>query len=148
MLLIDRVSEVEEGRKVVAIKNITCNEPCYAELADGSGTELHAYPASLMVESFSQSAGILLFDLWKTKQHAEENIIMFGSMANVTFHRDVGPGDTLQHHVWLDFGAEDSAIISGKVMVGEEEVMSVERIAAVLRPRRQVFPPSGGKSGR
>lgn len=90
ILLVDRVLEVEKGKRIKAIKNVTINE----EFFNGHFPAKPIMPGMLILESMAQLAGILGF---KTtgKRPADGYIYLFVGADNVRFKRQVVPGDRL-----------------------------------------------------
>lgn len=87
-LFIDRVVEMEEGVRVVALKNVTMNEPFFI----GHFPEEPVMPGVLIVEALAQTGavGLLSMEAYKGK------IAYFGAIDKVKFRRKVVPGDTLR----------------------------------------------------
>jgi 3-hydroxyacyl-[acyl-carrier-protein] dehydratase len=134
MLLIDAVRELHLGSHIVAIKNITGNEPCYAGLDEQAGPRSLAYPGTLIIESFCQAAGVLYS---KTQQQAGKRVdglMLFGAISRFRFHDDALPGDTLEHRVRLDKGLANAGTFSGQVWVGGRPIAEVERVVFAIRP--------------
>lgn len=92
-LLVDRVTELNLGDKIVAYKNVTVNEPFF----NGHFPQAPIMPGVLIIEAMAQAAGILGF---KTvdKKPADGSIYMFVGADNMRFKRPVVPGDTLELH--------------------------------------------------
>ncbi len=133
MLLVDRVIELNPKESVIAHKAVTANEPCYRGIADNAPLSSFAYPASLIMESFSQSAGVILNTAWPTMTDSASHVVMFGAISKFNFFHDVMPGDIMEHHVTMDYCSKDTAIISGQVLVGGQVIAEVARVTAVLR---------------
>jgi len=91
-LLVDRVIEADEDKRIVCIKNVTFNEPYF----QGHFPGRPIMPGVLMVESMAQAAGILVF-----KSHPEYNThnVYFLGMDRVRFRRPVEPGDQMRIEV-------------------------------------------------
>jgi 3-hydroxyacyl-[acyl-carrier-protein] dehydratase len=132
ILLIDRIDQAD-GTVVRARKNLTFNEPCYADMGVASRTADFAYPCSLIIESFSQSVGVLLRKAWAGLANSPDHVVMFGSIGDFRFLGEAFPGDVLEHVARLDKQTGDSAVISGEVRCGGRVIATVERIIAVVR---------------
>lgn len=89
-LLVDRVLEVNLGESIVAIKNVTINEPFF----DGHFPNKPIMPGVLIVEAMAQAAGILGFKTLD-KTPADGSMYLFVGADNVRFKRQVVPGDQL-----------------------------------------------------
>jgi len=90
-LLIDKVVEMEEGKKVVAIKNVTMNEPFFV----GHFPQEPVMPGVLIVEALAQAGAVALLSM----EDYKGKIAYFGAIDNVKFRRKVVPGDTLRLEV-------------------------------------------------
>lgn len=140
MLLVDRVLEVDPGERIVALKNVTANEPCFAGVRDGAPEDAYAYPATLVVESFCQAAGIM-YNLLRAQEAAAGDVVMlFGAISSFRFHHDVLPGSTMEHHVRLEKGLADAAVFAGEVRVDGRVVADVDRVVVALRPAEALEP--------
>ena len=95
-LMIERVVSVEAGSKIVALKNVSINEPYFV----GHFPHHPVMPGVLIIESLAQAAAILTFS---TEGHkANENMVYyFVGIDNARFKRPVTPGDTLRLEVSL-----------------------------------------------
>ncbi|WP_373082719.1 3-hydroxyacyl-ACP dehydratase FabZ [Zhongshania sp.] len=89
-LLVDRVLELELGKSIVALKNVTGNENHF----NGHFPELPIMPGVLIIEAMAQAAGILGFKTLN-KKPAEGSIYMFAGVDKARFKRQVVPGDQL-----------------------------------------------------
>ncbi|MEQ1662211.1 MAG: 3-hydroxyacyl-ACP dehydratase FabZ [Thiobacillus sp.] len=89
-LLIDRVTELELGKSITAIKNVTINEPFFPGHFPGTPV----MPGVLILEAMAQAAALLSF---KTKQYAPEDIgiVYFAGIDSARFKKPVTPGDQL-----------------------------------------------------
>lgn len=90
-LLVDKVTEIEEGKRVVGSKNVTINEPFF----QGHFPEYPVMPGVLILEALAQVGAIAVLDM-------EENKGKIGFLAGVDkcrFKRQVVPGDQLQLEV-------------------------------------------------
>jgi len=91
-LLIDRIVEMERKTRVVALKNVTINEPHFA----GHFPEYPIVPGVLMVEAIAQAGGALL--LTEIPDRAEK-LMVFTGIDSAKFRRPVLPGDQLRIEV-------------------------------------------------
>lgn len=90
-LLVDKVTEMEEGKRVVGIKNVTINEPFF----EGHFPEYPVMPGVLILEALAQVGAIAVLDM-------EQNKGKIGFLAGVDkcrFKREVKPGDQLRLEV-------------------------------------------------
>jgi 3-hydroxyacyl-[acyl-carrier-protein] dehydratase len=87
-LLIDKVVEIEEGTRIVAIKNVTANEPFF----QGHFPGRPLMPGVLITEALAQAGAVMLLSM-------EENrgkLGVFTGIDKFKFRRQVEPGDTLR----------------------------------------------------
>ena len=89
-LLVDRVLELVPGERVVAIKNVTMNEPHFP----GHFPHHPVMPGVLIIEALAQAAGLLAFRT-ADKPVTENSVIYFVGIDNARFKRPVSPGDQL-----------------------------------------------------
>jgi len=92
MLLVDRVVEMEAGKRVVAIKNVTFNEPFFGGHFPGQPV----MPGVLMIEGMAQAGGLLLLHALPDRA---EKLVYFTSIDECRFRRPVVPGDQLRYEV-------------------------------------------------
>jgi 3-hydroxyacyl-[acyl-carrier-protein] dehydratase len=91
-LLIDRVIEIERKKKIVAIKNVTINEPHFT----GHFPDYPIMPGVLMVEAIAQAGGALLLTEIPDR---DKMLMVFTGIDNAKFKRPVTPGDQLRIEV-------------------------------------------------
>lgn len=89
-LLIDRIVELREGESVVAIKNITINEPCF----QGHFPERPIYPGVLILESMAQTTAVISYTLPQT-EISDGQVYFFAGVNKTRFKRQVKPGDQM-----------------------------------------------------
>lgn len=88
-LLVDRILELEEGKRVVGIKNVTINEPFFQGHFPGHPI----MPGVLIVEAMAQVGGMLLLG---SVSDPQKKVVYFTSLDNVRWRRPVKPGDQLR----------------------------------------------------
>jgi UDP-3-O-[3-hydroxymyristoyl] N-acetylglucosamine deacetylase/3-hydroxyacyl-[acyl-carrier-protein] dehydratase len=92
MLLVDRIIDLVPAEKVVAIKNVTINEPFFVGHFPG-----HAImPGVLIIEAMGQSGGVLLLN---SVENPEDKVVYFTGLDNVKFRKPVLPGDQIRFTV-------------------------------------------------
>ncbi len=91
-LLIDRVLEIEPKQRIVAIKNVTVNEPHFA----GHFPDYPIMPGVLMIEAIAQTGGALLLTEIPDR---ESKLMVFTGIESARFRRPVTPGDQLRIEV-------------------------------------------------
>jgi len=118
-LLIDRVLEIERKQRIVAIKNVTINEPFFA----GHFPNLPIMPGVLIVEAIAQAGGALLLT---EVEDRSAKLIMFTGIERARFRRPVVPGDQLRIEVtlkgWRPRLHMIAARMEGIVTVGSKRV--------------------------
>lgn len=128
-LLIDRVLELEQGKRVVALKNITANEPQFT----GHFPDRPIMPGVLMVEAMAQAGAVAVLSLPENRG----KLALFAGIDECRFKRTVLPGDTLLIKVEVEklqrlFGrARVSASVDGEI--------AVEAVLSFVIPRDQAI---------
>ncbi len=138
MLLIDRVDDVVPGESLTATKAVTVNEPYYADLPDGVTD--HAYPATLLIESWCQAAGVLAVLDRPNPDVLTGQVTLFGAITDLLLEVPVWPGDVLRHRVRAQRILSDAALLEGETLVGDARVMRVGQIVIALRPASELAP--------
>ena len=92
LLLIDRVLELKRKESIVAIKNVTINEPFF----NGHFPGLPIMPGVLIVEAIAQAGGALLLN---EVEDRENKVMVFTGIERAKFRRPVSPGDQLRIEV-------------------------------------------------
>lgn len=95
-LLIDRVLNIEPGKRIEALKNVTINEPFF----NGHFPEEPIMPGVLIIEAMAQAAGILGF-VTENKKPSDGYIYLLVGTDKARFKRQVVPGDTL--HLFAEY---------------------------------------------
>lgn len=89
-LLVDRVLELEPGKRIVALKNVTVNEPFF----EGHFPHYPVMPGVLIVEAMAQAAALLSFKSVGTKRD-DNTVVYLVGVDGARFKRPVVPGDAL-----------------------------------------------------
>jgi 3-hydroxyacyl-[acyl-carrier-protein] dehydratase len=114
-LMIDRVIEITRRERIVAIKNVTMNEPFFA----GHFPNLPIMPGVLIVEAIAQAGGALL--LTEVEDRADK-LMVFTGIERARFRRPVVPGDQLRIEVEVKAWRVSAVRMEGKVFVGDKRV--------------------------
>jgi 3-hydroxyacyl-[acyl-carrier-protein] dehydratase len=96
-LMVDRVLELEHGKRIKALKNVTVNEPYFL----GHFPHRPVMPGVMMIEALAQAAALLSFDAVGSSP-ANNEIYYFAGIDGARFKRPVEPGDQLILDVVLD----------------------------------------------
>ena len=127
MLLVDRVLECEPGKRILAIKNVSMNEPFFT----GHFPHHPVMPGVLIIEALAQAAAILSFKTLGTRPD-DKSVYYFVGIDEARFKKPVSPGDQLVLDVSLDrllrglwkFSAQARV---GDVLVAEAKLMCTVR---------------------
>ena len=126
-LLIDRVVELSSRKRIVAIKNVTMNEPFF----QGHFPDYAIMPGVLMVEAIAQAGGVLL--LPEVPEH-ETKLLVFSGIERARFRRPVVPGDQLRIEVVVKAWRITAARLEGKAYV-DGKVAAEATVTCRLVPR-------------
>ena len=124
-VLVDRVLSLELNKEIVAVKNVTINEPFFP----GHFPYHPVMPGVLIVEAMAQAAAILSFKTMDTKPN-DKSVYYFAGMDNVRFKKPVSPGDQLVLKVSIDrilrgiWKYKGEALVDGAV-VAEADMMCI-----------------------
>ncbi|MFP6805813.1 MAG: 3-hydroxyacyl-ACP dehydratase FabZ [Pseudomonadales bacterium] len=118
-LFIDRVIEFEADKRIIAIKNVTINEPMFT----GHFPKTPVFPGVYIVEALAQASGILAF---KSKNRTLDDgyIYYLAGTDKTKFKRSVVPGDQLRLEVEITNLRNHWMKASGKAYVGDTLVCS------------------------
>ena len=123
-LLVDRVLEFEPAKKVVAVKNVTFNEPFFP----GHFPTKPIMPGVLILEAMAQAGGILAFKSFP----GMKGTVFFTGIDNARFRKPVVPGDQLRLVVEVLKHRREIWIFDGKAYV-DDDVVAEARIMAMLK---------------
>ena len=125
-LLVDRVLEIEEGKRILALKNVTMNEPFFP----GHFPHHPVMPGVLIVEAMAQAAALLSFKSLGIKPD-ENSVVYFAGLDNVRFKRPVVPGDQLLLEVSITQSKRNIYKYKGFARVGDELATEAELMCAL-----------------
>ena len=132
-LLVDRVLEIEPGHRIVALKNVSINEPYFT----GHFPHLPVMPGVLIIEALAQAAGILSFRTMDRVSDAQ-SVYYFVGIDGARFKRPVGPGDQLQLEVKIERRSRGIWKYSGLATVDGQVACEAQLMCTL----RQIDPPT------
>jgi len=112
-LLIDRIIDLDRKKRIVAIKNVTMNEPFFAGHFPGAPV----MPGVLIVEAMAQAGGVLLFT---EVEDRESKLVLFTGIERAKFRRPVVPGDQLRIEVDVRVWRGNAGRMQGAAYVGDK----------------------------
>ena len=124
-LLVDKIIEFEQGKKIVGIKNVTINEPFFK----GHFPNHPIMPGVLIIEAMAQVGGIMLLN---DSDNPKEKLAYFAAIDNVRFKKPVLPGDTLRMELKAIYFRHSLGKIHGEAFVGNEKVCEADLVARIV----------------
>jgi UDP-3-O-[3-hydroxymyristoyl] N-acetylglucosamine deacetylase/3-hydroxyacyl-[acyl-carrier-protein] dehydratase len=124
-LLVDRIVELETGKRIVGIKNVTINEPFFP----GHFPDHPVMPGVLIVEAMAQTGGMMLMD---QVDDPESKVVYFMSIDNVKFRKPVIPGDQLRFELEMLQFRGKRCRMRGVGYVDGQPVAEAEMMAAIM----------------
>ena len=128
ILLVDRVLEIEKGRRIRALKNVSINEPYFM----GHFPHRPVMPGVLMLEAMAQAATVLTL-VSLDAELDDKTVCYFAGIDGARFKRPVEPGDQLVLDVTLDRAKASIFKYTGKVYVGEDIACEAELMCTMRR---------------
>ena len=112
-LLVDRILSIQEGKKIVAVKNVTANEPFFPGHFPGEPI----MPGVLIIEAMAQAGAILVIISDKIPRN---HVTYFGGIDNARFRRPVVPGDVLRLELEISNKRRGIYFLTGKAYVDDQ----------------------------
>lgn len=109
-LLVDRITELIRTKRIVALKNVTVNEPFFI----GHFPDHPIMPGVLVVEAMAQAGGVLLLTEFPDR---DERLLLFTGIERAKFRRPVSPGDQLRIEVDVLVWRGSAGRMQGKAYV-------------------------------
>ncbi len=125
MLLVDRVIEYQEGERIVAIKNVTINEPFF----QGHFSGAPIMPGVLIIESMAQAGGFLVF---KSLPNRESKLVFLMGIEKARFRRPVRPGDQLRLEMVVVRIRGRAGKLRGQAFVGDERAAEAQILFSLV----------------
>ncbi|MFN0185611.1 MAG: 3-hydroxyacyl-ACP dehydratase FabZ [Aquabacterium sp.] len=130
MLLVDRVLELEKNKRILAVKNVTINEPYFGGHFPGRPV----MPGVLMLEALAQASALLSFE---SMDHdpGDDTVVYFVGIDGARFKRPVEPGDQLMLEAEIDrvrggiYKYRTRATVGGELAVEAELMCTMRKIA-------------------
>ncbi|AAF95393.1 TPA: 3-hydroxyacyl-ACP dehydratase FabZ [Vibrio cholerae] len=119
-LLIDRVTDYEEGKYLIGLKNVSVNEPQFT----GHFPQLPVFPGVLILEAMAQATGLLAFKTFGAPK--ENELYYFASIDEAKFRKPVTPGDQLMVEVEFLKERRGIALFNGVAKVDGDVVCSAQ----------------------
>jgi 3-hydroxyacyl-[acyl-carrier-protein] dehydratase len=125
-LLVDRVTALEKGKRITALKNVTINEPFFV----GHFPHRPVMPGVLMLEALAQAAALLAFDALDATPN-DQMVYYFAGIEGARFKRPVEPGDQLVLQVELLRMKAGIFKFKAAALVGEDLAVEAELTCAM-----------------
>ena len=126
MLLVDRVLECEPGKRILAVKNVSINEPYFV----GHFPHHPVMPGVLIVEALAQAAAVLSFKTLGTISD-DKSLYYFVGIDGARFKHPVSPGDQLLLDVSLERRIRGIWKFAAQARVGERVVAEAQIMCTV-----------------
>ncbi len=128
ILLVDRVVSLTKGERIVALKNVTINEPFFT----GHFPHRPVMPGVLILEAMAQSAALLSFATEGVTPD-DKTVYYFAGIDGARFKRPVEPGDQLTMEVSLERAKAGIYKFKGVTRVGDEVACEAELMCTMRR---------------
>ena len=122
ILLVDRVLEIDKGKRIRALKNVSINEPFFM----GHFPHRPVMPGVLILEALAQAASLLSF-------HSMDTVVYFAGIDACRFKRVVEPGDQLFLDVTLDRMKAGIFKFSARALVGDQLAAEAQLMCTMRR---------------
>jgi beta-hydroxyacyl-ACP dehydratase FabZ len=129
-LLVDRITEMEESRRIVGIKNVTINEPFF----QGHFPGRPIMPGVLILEAMAQTGGVLAF---KSFTATSRPVVYLTGVENAKFRKPVVPGDQLRFEIDVLRKRPPFWKMQGRAYVGDELACEAELTAMVTEEKAE-----------
>lgn len=127
-LLVDRVLQIDKGKRILALKNVTMNEPFFV----GHFPKRPVMPGVLMLEAMAQASALLSFASLDMELD-DNSVYYFAGIDGARFKRPVEPGDQLMLDMTLDRMKAGIFKFSGCARVGEEIACEAELMCTMRK---------------
>jgi 3-hydroxyacyl-[acyl-carrier-protein] dehydratase len=135
-LLVDRITEIVRTKRIVALKNVTANEPYFV----GHFPDHPIMPGVLVVEAMAQAGGVLLLFEFPDR---DERLLLFTGIEKAKFRRPVSPGDQLRIEVDVLVWRGTAGRMQGKAYIGDKVACEAIITCRLLpRPKKTEEAPA------
>jgi beta-hydroxyacyl-ACP dehydratase FabZ len=124
-LLVDRIVSIEEGKRVVGIKNVTFNEPFFQGHFPGNPI----MPGVLILEAMAQVGAVLLL---RGVPDRDSKLVYFAGIDRAKFRRPVTPGDQIRFEVEVLKVRSRTARLRGEAFVAGQLVAEAELFSSMV----------------
>lgn len=124
-LLVDKITCLEEGKRVVGIKNVTINEPFFVGHFPGHPI----MPAVLIIEAMAQVGGVLLLSM---VENPKSKLVYFMAIDKAKFRKPVFPGDQIRFELEMIKLKMNTCKMAGKAFVGADLVAEAELLSILV----------------
>ena len=135
-LLIDRVIEMERKVRIVAIKNVTVNEPHFT----GHFPDYPIMPGVLTIEAMAQAGGALLLTEFSAEERADK-LMVFTGIEEARFRRPVTPGDQLRIEVtvvnWRSRAVKMKGVCTVDGKIAADAVITCQLVPRTRKPKAE-----------
>lgn len=124
-ILVDRILELEPGKRVKALKNVTINEPFF----QGHFPQSPIMPGVLIMEAMAQAGGVLVIESLPPEKHG--SLVYFMGIDKARFRQPVVPGDQLIFEIEMIKSRGKAAKLAGVATVDGKRVAEAEVLATI-----------------
>src|SRR4051812_16674154 len=125
MLLVDRILEIDPGKRIVGLKNVTANEQYFQGHFPGAPV----MPGVLIVEAMAQCAAVLFL---REIEDRDKKLFLFGGVDKARFRRPVVPGDQLILECEVLQRRASTVKVKGTAKVGDMVVAEAELLSVMV----------------
>ena len=126
-LLVDRIIEIDLGKRIVGIKNVSVNEPFF----QGHFPGYPVMPGVLIIEAMAQVGGVLAFKSVEEKMDISRKLVYFAGIDKAKFRKPVFPGDQIRFELKVIHVKEPYWKLKGLALVDGKKVCEAELMALV-----------------
>ena len=128
-LLVDKVTSMNEGKNIVAYKNVSISEPVFQGHFPGHPI----YPGVMILEGMAQAGGILAFKSGGlSEEEIKQKVMYFMSIDGAKFRSPVKPGDKLEYKISVKKLRKTLIVLDGEAWVDDTLVAQAELKAMIV----------------